>query len=83
MSPIMTPSPFSAVIGTDPDSSTFKNVESTQVSDTTSETAARPEDRGAESTVGVEYDANADTHVSGEDETAGQTDESGHNVSGT
>lgn len=73
----MTGSPFSNVLGTDPDSSQFKNVESTQVGDTTSETDARPPDSPGESSVAVEVDAQGGTHVSGEDETAGQTDTSG------
>lgn len=73
----MTGSPFSNVLGTDQDSSHFQNVESTQVSDTTSETAGRPADSPGESSVGVETDAQGRTHESGEDETANQTDTSG------
>jgi hypothetical protein len=78
----MTGSPFSNVIGKDPGSSTFQDVESTQVGDTTSETAGRPADTPGESSVGVERSAAGDTHVAGEDETAGQTDTSGTDIAG-
>jgi hypothetical protein len=67
----MTGSPFSNVLGHDPDDSTFQNVKSGQPGDTTSETAARPPDSPSEPSPGVEADAQGDTHVSGQDETAG------------
>ena len=65
-------SPFSNVLGHDQDSSTFVNVESTQTSDTTSETASRPaHSDGTESSIGVELAPDGTTHTSGQDETAG------------
>lgn len=73
----MTGSPFSNVLGKDPEGSTFTNVESTQVGDTTTENAARPADADTESSVGVETAPDGTTHESGQDETAGQTDASG------
>lgn len=80
----MTGSPFSNVVGHNPgEDSTFQDVESTQVSDTTTETGARPADTPGESSVGVQRDPSADTHVAGQDETAGQTDVSGQNVTST
>ena len=79
----MTGSPFSLVLGADPGTSTFKNVESTQVGDTTSETAGRPVDTPGESSVGVEVDASGNTHESGQDETQGQSSASGTETFGT
>lgn len=80
----MTGSPFSNVVGHNPgEDSTFVNVESTQVSDTTTETGARPADSDTEPSVGVQRDPAGDTHVAGEDETHGQTDVAGQNVATT
>lgn len=79
----MTGSPFTNVLPHAPGDSTFKDVESTQVSDTTSDTAARPQTDGSEPSVGVETDGLGDTKVAGQDETSGQTDLSGTNVTGT
>lgn len=76
----MTGSPFSLVIGTDSDSGHFQDVLSTQVSDTNDTDrvgAQNSDDPGDEGTVGVETDGVGDTHESGQDETAGQTDTSG------
>jgi hypothetical protein len=68
----MTPgSPFSNVLGKDPDGSTFENVEPARASDTTTETGQPPPDTGAESSAGVLVDAGADTHEAGQDETPG------------
>lgn len=78
----MTGSPFSNVLGSDPGESTFKDVISTQVSDTTTETAGRPADTPGESSVGVERDAAGNTKVAAEDETQGQTDTSGTDLAG-
>lgn len=66
-------SPFSNVLGLDPDDSTFADIESTQTSDTTSETAARPPDSSSEPSVGVEVSSTGTTHVSEQDETAGES----------
>lgn len=80
----MTGSPFSNVLAHNPgEDSTFTNVESTQVGDTTTETAGRPQTDGTESSVGVSMDGSHNTHVPGEDETQGQTDTSGPNVTAT
>lgn len=76
-------SPFSNVLGKDPGSSTFQNVESTQVSDTTTETGARPPDRDTEPSVGVEGQAPGTTKVAGQDETAGQTSTTGPYTAGS
>lgn len=73
----MTGSPFSNVIGKDANESTFQDVISTQTGDTTTENASRPVDGDREPSVGVERAADGTTHVSGEDETASQTDVSG------
>lgn len=76
----MTGSPFSNVVGKNPgEDSTFQNVESTQVSDSTdSDRSVQGEDSvGSESTLGVEVDAQGNTHQSEQDETAGQTSLSG------
>jgi hypothetical protein len=75
----LTGNPFSNVLGTDQDSSRFKDVESTQTTDTTSETAARPPDSDTESSIGVEVVGGV-THESGQDETAGD-ESSGTNTS--
>jgi hypothetical protein len=64
-------SPFSNVLGQDPDDSTFKDVESTQSTDTTTETAGRPPDAGTEPAGGVLSDASGATHEAGQDETPG------------
>lgn len=76
-------SPFSDVLGKDPGSSTFQNVGSTQVGDTTTETGARPADSPTEPAPGVEGQAPGTTKVAGQDETAGQTDTSGPYTAGT
>ena len=75
----MTGSPFSNVIGHNPgEDSTFQDVESTQVGDTTDQDrSVAGQDTDSEPSVPVEVDAQGDTKVSGEDETAGQTDQSG------
>ena len=57
------------VLPHDPDDSTFKRVETTQTTDTTSETAARPVDNPGESSLGVE--GTGSVHESGQDETPG------------
>lgn len=67
----MTGSPFSNVVGHDQDSSSFTNVESTQTSDTTSETASRPPDGSTEPAPGVLVAPDGTTHEAGQDETAG------------
>jgi hypothetical protein len=64
-------SPFSNVLGRDPDDSTFQNVESTLSADTTTETGARPPDTGTEPAGGVLTGASGDTHEAGQDETPG------------
>lgn len=65
-----TGSPFSNVVGHDGDSSTFQNVESTQTTDTTSQTAVSPTDAGTEPAGGVQVGPGG-THEAGQDETAG------------
>lgn len=72
----MTGSPFSLVLGTDGNSSTFKNVETTQIGDTTDDDRVGT-DNDTESSVGVEMTVDHITHVAGQDETAGQSDVSG------
>lgn len=81
----MTGSPFSNVVGHNPGDNTtwYKQGETTQVSDTTTETGARPQTDGSESSVGVETDGLGNTHEAAQDETQGQTDLSGTNVTGT
>jgi hypothetical protein len=64
-------SPFSNVLGTDPDDSTFVNVEPGQSTDTTSENAARPPDSPGEPAPGVAVAPDGTTHESGQDETPG------------
>jgi hypothetical protein len=64
-------SPFSNVLGSDPDNSAFRDVESTQTSDTTTETGARPADAASEPAGGVLAGAAGDTHEAGQDETPG------------
>ena len=76
-------SPFSNVLGKDPGSSTFQNVESTQVSDTTTATGTRPPDNPTEGAPGVIGSAPGTTHESGQDETAAQTSTSGTYTAGT
>lgn len=76
-------SPFSNVLGKDSGSSTFQNVESTQVSDTTTETGARPADTATEPAPGVEGQAPGTTKVAGQDETAGQSATSGTYTAGS
>lgn len=73
----MTASPFSNVIGNEPNDSTFVNVESTQDGDTTDSDRSVPgqDSDGAESTLGVITDPSSGaTHVAEQGETAGQTD---------
>jgi hypothetical protein len=67
----MTGSPFSNVLGHDPDSSTFVPVETDQRSDTTSETDARPADTPTESSVPVEVATDGSTHEAEQNEAAG------------
>jgi hypothetical protein len=78
----VTGSPFSLVVGNEGTDSTFHNVLATQAGDTTTETASRPVDADGESSVGLLRDAAGDTHESGQDETAGQTDTSGTDTIG-
>lgn len=73
----MTGSPFANVVGTDADSSTFTNVESTQVSDTTSASAVAARDNPGESSIPILIAQDHSEHESGQDETAGQSDTSG------
>jgi hypothetical protein len=69
----MTGSPFSNVVGHNPgEDSTFKDVEATGDSDTTSETQTSTVDSGTEPAGGVT--PGAVTHVAGEGETAGDQD---------
>lgn len=73
----MTPSPFSNVVAHDQNSSTFVDVESTQVSDTTDDDNVATRDDGTESSLGVEVTQDHITHEAAQDETAGQSDLSG------
>jgi hypothetical protein len=75
----VTGSPFSNVVGHNPgEDSTFKNVESDQVGDTTTDSDSRPDDTPGEPSVPVVLDTSGTgTHEAEEDETAGQTDLSG------
>ena len=76
-------SPFSNVLGKDPGSSTFQNVETTQVSDTTTLTGARPPDSPTEPSPGVIGATPGTTHESAQDETAGQTSTTGTYTAGS
>lgn len=73
----MTGSPFANVVGTDADSSTFKNVESTQVSDTTSASAVATRDNSEESSIPLLIAQDHSEHEATQDETAGQSDTTG------
>lgn len=79
----MTGSPFSNVVGHAPGDSTFQNVETTDTTDSTDFDRSIPEDGGTEPAPGVESDGQGNTHEAGQDETAGQTDQSGQNVTKT
>ncbi len=73
----MTGSPFTNVLPTDQDSSTFEQVETTQVGDSTSLTNVAASDTGSESSIAVESTVDHVTHESGQDETQDQSDVSG------
>lgn len=67
----MTGSPFSNVVGQAPGDSTFKNVESTNTTDSTDFDDTATTDDSTESSIGVERAADGTTHESGQDETVG------------
>lgn len=77
----MTGSPFSNVVGHNPgEDSTFQNVESTQVGDSTDSDRSAPgqDASGAETSIGVINDPiSGVAREAGQNETAGQTDQSG------
>jgi hypothetical protein len=72
----MTGSPFSNVVGVDPADSSFVPVRTTQVGDST-DADRSVADSDTEPSFGVVVNPDGSTHEAGQDETAGQTDESG------